>query len=407
MFENENNFHYQEMVRRIAQVTLCSLLLACDAESGAEPQAWVTEDAVGMPLAGLDPQWQERFDAGDAEFERPFREADGLGPVYIRQSCASCHQDDLRGPGAVTKVVAADGTPLPHGNTLRPYVAAGAEHPIEAPTDVEVIVSRRLGPPVLGMGYLEAIDEAELQRVAAEQAATDDGVAGVVHRVTWQSQPNPDRRFHAYAPGDEGLVGRFGLKARLATIDEFVADALQGDMSITSPLRPDELPNPDGLLDDLREGVDVDATTVNLMADYLRLLEIPARPVDEAGAALFDEVGCATCHVPSLRTRADYPIEALADVDAPVYSDMLLHDMGEALADGVVELGASGRQWRTAPLVGLRFQRAFLHDGRASDLRTAILDHRSPGSEASGAVDAFEALSDADAEALLTFVESR
>ena len=395
-------------MKQIALGALIAAPLACTPPDSSDEPRWIVDDAFGVPLADLDPQWRARFDSGDVAFELPFREADGLGPVYIRQSCAGCHGDDVRGPGAVTKMAPVDaGVMLPHGNSQRPYVAAGAVQPVTVPDGVEVILSRRLGPPVLGMGYLEAIDEAELVRVAAEQAARDDGVAGVLHRVPWQSQENPDRRFHAYAPGDEELVGRFGLKARIATLDEFVADALAGDMSITSPLRPDELPNPDMQLDDLRPGVDLDADTLNLMADYLRMLEIPNRPPDEAGAALFEEVGCATCHVPSLRTRADYPIEALADIDAPVFTDMLLHDMGDGLADGVVELGASGRQWRTAPLVGLRFQRAYLHDGRAPDLRTAILEHEGPGSEANGAVAAYEALSDADAEALLTFVESR
>lgn len=395
---------------RIAFIPILCIFVGCvsNADEPADDLMWVTDDAVGTPLAGIDAHWQLRFDEGDALFEQPFREADGLGPVYIRQSCASCHADDLRGPGAVTKFVPTDESiTLEHGNTVRPFVASGATTPIEIPTDVEVIRSRRIGPPVLGMGYVEAVAEAELEHVAAEQAATSDGVHGRVHRVPWQSEANPDDRFHSHKPGDEGLVGRFGLKARLATVDEFVADAFVGDMSLTSPLRPDEPPNPDGQLDDNRTGIDIDADTVNLVADYMRLLDIPARPDDEHGATLFAETGCATCHVPSLRTRADYPIESLADIDAPLYSDLLLHEMGDALADGVAELEAGGQTWRTAPLVGIRFQRALMHDGRAADVREAIAAHGSDNSEANTSVEKFLALSVADADALVTFVESR
>src|SRR5205085_277600 len=116
----------------------------------------------------------------------------------------------------------------------------------------------------------------------------------------------------------------------------FTADAYQGDMGLTSPLRPTELPNPENLTDDRKPGIDLPLETINLTSDYVRLLAIPPRTA-APGAELFERALCAACHVPSLKTRADYPIAALAGIDAPVYSDLLLHDLGDALADGLAE----------------------------------------------------------------------
>src|SRR5262249_52943988 len=160
----------------------------------------------------------------------------------------------------------------------------------------------------------------------------------------------------------------------IATLDEFTADALQGDMGITSPLRPIEFANPDGLTDDLKPGVDVTAESVNARATYMRLIAIPRRTgLADAAKELFDEVKCSACHVPSLKTRADYPLPLLAGIDAPIFTDLLLHDMGDELADGMVDGEAASRDWRTSPLIGLRFNKTFLHDGRAHSIEEAIL----------------------------------
>lgn len=393
-------------------LSLALLLVGCgDPLDGLEV---VGEDPSDAPLEGLDEATLARFDAGDAAFEAPFRESQGLGPVYIRHACTSCHQDDARGPGMVQKMVllGPDGAPAPDqsalafGHTVRPQVAGGAALGVTPPEDREVWMTRRFGPAVFGRGYLEAIADAEIERVEAAQAADDDGITGRIHRVAWRSEPNPDQPYHDIGPGSEGLIGRFGLKARVATLDEFVADAYQGDMGITSPLRPTEVPNPEGLTDDALDGVDIDAATVNVVADYVRLLAIPRRSAPpEGGAALFAEVGCATCHVPSLRTREDYPIARLGGIEAPVYTDLLLHDMGEGLADGLSDGDASPREWRTAPLMGLRHLRSYLHDGRALTVEEAIEAHASDGSEANGVVEAYRALDDDARGLLLGFVE--
>lgn len=390
-------------------MTLWSVWWACAADPLAD-LILVGVDPSDAPIAGLSAEWLDRFADGDALFDAPYLESQGLGPAYIRPSCASCHADDGRGPGEVQKfsVVGADGwpvgDPLPYGHTTRPLLAGGGLTPVLPPAEGALITTRAPNP-VFGRGYLEAVDPEELERLESEQAARGDAIRGRINRVRWSSDARPDTPFHAYGPGATDLQGRFGLKGRIATLDEFAADALQGDMSITSPLRPAELPNPDGLADDHEPGVDVDIAVVDALADYVRLLAIPAR-ADLPGADLFAAVGCDACHVPALRTRADYPIEALADIDAEIYSDLLVHDLGSAYTDGLIDGSAGPTDWKTAPLMGLRFLRSYLHDGRAPTVEAAILDHRGDGSEANAVIDAFEDLSDGDRAELVSFVES-
>jgi CxxC motif-containing protein (DUF1111 family) len=392
----------------------CALVLA-GCHDPQKPVTVVHEDPSDTPIAGASADLVARFNEGDAIFDALYREADGLGPLYVRGACSSCHAEAGRGPGNVQKmaVVLDDGvTPgdqsaLHWGPTIRAQLAAGATTPIAPPADAHVKVTTRAAPAVLGRGYIDAVDEAEILRVEAEQAARGDAIHGRANRVTYQSQANPDTRYHQYQPGQPGLIGRFGLKSRIATIDDFVADAAQGDMGITSALRPTELPNPDGLTDDRKPGPDLDVAAINAMADYARLIAIPARPPADAEATrLFAEALCSACHVPSLRTRADYPLALLRGIDAPIFSDLLLHDMGADLADGLTDGQSSSRQWRTAPLIGLRFQRQYLHDGRATTVEQAIELHDAPGSEAHDALVRFHALGAAEQQALVDYVKN-
>jgi len=375
-----------------------------------------TDDPFDVPANGFTSAEVAQFDVGDGLFDLSLRPYDGLGPLYTRVSCSGCHAEGMRGPGVVQKMAvveadgwspAADQSPLSYGHTIHPLVAGDARTPIEAPAgDPSVRVTTRLPPAVLGRGYMEAVLDSEIERVAAEQALRTDGIHGRPNHVAYASQPNSDTRFHAHQPGDL-VIGRFGLKGRIATVDDFTADALQGDMGITSPLRPTEFPNPDGLTDDLKPGIDVTIDSVNQRAMYVRMTAIPKRAAaDPRGAAAFAASGCAVCHVPTLKTRPDYPLAPLADIDAPLYSDLLLHDMGSLRADGISEGEATGRDWRTPPLVGLRFARGLMHDGVATTVEEAILAHAGPGSEADGSVTAFQALSPEDRALLLAFVSS-
>jgi CxxC motif-containing protein (DUF1111 family) len=371
-----------------------------------------------VAIADISHELAATFHDGDFAFDLSMRDADGLGPLYTRTSCNACHDTASRGPGLVQKMSvvendrvtpSADQSLLPFGHTVHPLVAGGGKTPILPPMDDSVLVSIRLGPPILGRGYMEAIDDAEIERVEKEQGERSDQIHGRINHVTYESEMSADPSFHTYAKGDS-VIGRFGLKARVATLDDFTADAFQGDMGITSPLRPDEIPNPDGLTDDAKPGIDVELSSVQSRAMYLRLLAIPARTDDARGRTLFDQVQCSACHVPTLHTRADYPIDQLADIDAPVYTDLLLHRMGPDLADGLpadpsVDWQASSLEWRTTPLIGVSLNHTFLHDGRATTVEEAILAHGGDGSEANDALDAFNALSDDDRKHLVAFVE--
>lgn len=354
----------------------CALLVVL-AACAPEP-----DTVSGLPLAGLSDAWHARFTDGAALFNHTFTEADGLGPLYIRASCANCHQRAARGPGVVTRLRDVTDAGLPYGDVVRGLTVGGAA-PVLSPDSPDVVSSFRAGLPVMGLGWLDAIAESELLRVEAEQSRRTDGISGRVNR-------------------GHGAVGRFGLKARAATLDDFVADALVTDLGLTSALRPVELPNPDGLTDDAKPGDDVTAEQLRLLADFMRLVRVPVR-ASVGGAEVFERVRCGVCHVPSLATRADYPVPQLAGARAEVFSDLLLHDLGPALADGLSEGDATGAEWRTAPLIGVRFSKTLLHDGRALSVDDAVRLH---AGEATASVEAYRALSDVERNALLAFVSS-
>ncbi|MCS6799037.1 MAG: hypothetical protein NZ898_11000 [Myxococcota bacterium] len=384
---------------------LLFVMFGCGCDEPVEPARTfdrprlVREDPTDAPLDGLSAEQLERFERGDALFRTPYRAVQGLGPLYIERSCTSCHEHDARGPGLVRRIVPAPGLALPFGDVVRPRLAAGARTPLLAPQGSAESI--RLPPAVFARGLLEAIDDAWILAQELAQATTPGPPDGRAARLSEEPE-TPTSVLHP-----PPRLGRLGHKARRATLEAFVADALHGDMGLTSPARPEEPPNPDGLTDDARPGIDVSAQTVALLVDYVRLLQPPSRRThDRRGERLFEQVGCADCHVPRARTRTDHPVAALRGVEVALYTDLLLHDMGEGLADGITENAAGPRHWRTAPLVGIRHLRGLLHDGRAATVWDAIDAHDSPGSEASASVARFRALDRADAEVLVAFVEA-
>jgi CxxC motif-containing protein (DUF1111 family) len=393
--------------------------VACD-EGAAGPEreyTLVTADPTDVPVANLTPAERATFDVGDASFELRRRDTQGVGPIFIRRACASCHDEGLRGPGRVQKMVqlaedgmspAPDQPMLPYGETVRPYSTLDTGEAVVVPADDEnILVTSRLPPAVLGRGYMEAVLDSEIERVAAAQAMRTDGISGRINRVTYDAAMNPGGGFHAFEPGQGNLIGRFGLKAARPALDDFVSRAFLLDIGLTSPLRPSELPAPEGSGDDAKPGVDLALAELLDTTNYVRTLAIPGRGEGSArGRELFDQVKCSVCHVPSMRTRKDYPIAALADMDAPVYTDFLLHDRGPSYADGVVEGSAQPSEWRTAPLIALRFFKAYLHDGSAHSVSEAIAAHAAPGSETAVAATLFFALPSSDQAELVKFVES-
>ena len=392
----------------IAAVTLvaCSDLLTSAAPGG---------DVFDAPLDGLTVSERAAFVRGDTEFGRRFSAASGLGPIFNNVSCASCHSGDGRGrlENSLLRIGSeADGY-LTHlgGHQIQDKATPGAQ--AESLPD-GVAVSKRLPPPVFGAGLIEAIPDAAILALADPNDANGDGISG---RPNW---------VHAqeYVPASEpgggsGLrLGRFGRKAQTSSILQQTVEAYHQDIGITSDFRPTENRNPLSSLPaeaaDHATDPEIPASTVHAVVHYLRTLAPPAPGAATAsraeGEALFASTGCASCHVPALATGS-HRIAALAGRSVPLYSDLLLHDMGDALADNRPDGSATGREWRTTPLWGLRLMRRFLngqaflmHDGRARTVEDAILLH---GGEAQKARTAYAALTAAQRAALLDFVESR
>ncbi|MDQ8164440.1 MAG: di-heme oxidoredictase family protein [Gemmatimonadota bacterium] len=372
-------------------------------------------DVFDAPLEGLTAAEQAAFVRGDAEFGRRFSPATGLGPVFNNVSCISCHSGDGRGrlENSLHRIGSvADGFLGAIGGPQIQDKATPGAHAEPIPTGVAVSV--RLPPPVFGAGLIEAIPDAALIALADENDANGDGISG---RPNWTTS-------HEYVPATEPgggagpRIGRFGRKAQTPTILQQTVEAYHQDMGITSEFHPQENRNPMSPVPaenfDLAADPEVPSATVLAVVHYLRTLAPPAAGAESAaraeGKSLFTSVGCAQCHVPTLNTGL-HAIAALANKPVTLYSDLLLHDMGDALADNRPDGGASGREWRTTPLWGLRLMRQFLngqaflmHDGRARTVEQAILLH---GGEALRARTAFAGLSVGQRASLLDFVESR
>ena len=292
--------------------------------------------------------------------------------------------------------------------TLR-RAARGAEFE-RVPTDV--IVSLRLPPPDFGVGLIEAIPEAAILANADPNDSNGDGISG---RPNFARSPD-------FVPGSEGggriALGRFGRKAQTTTLLQQVVEAYLEDIGVTSDFRPHENRNPMSSVPveavDRATDPEIPASTVMATLHYVRTLA-PSAPgamtaQREEGQRQFSMMGCASCHVPTLRT-GPHPIAALANKEVTLYSDLLLHDMGDSLADNRPDGQANGREWRTTPLWGLRLMRQFLngdafllHDGRARSIEEAIMLH---GGEARRARDAFASAPPATRTALTDFVKSR
>jgi CxxC motif-containing protein (DUF1111 family) len=274
--------------------------------------------------------------------------------------------------------------------------------------------SLRLPPPVFGVGLIEAIPEAAILANVDSLDADGDGISGRPNFV-----PAADFVPTTEPAGGSGLkLGRFGRKAANAVLLQQVVGAYLQDMGITSPFLPLENRNP--LSGTPIEAVDrvpdpeVLESTVQAVTHYIRALAPPEpgpeSPQVQEGRQLFTQVQCSKCHVPEFQTGSS-PLAALRSRTAHLYSDLLLHDMGDALADNRPDGQATGREWRTAPLWGLRLMRRFLngdafllHDGRAATVEQAILLH---GGEAAASQLLFTQLSPSQRAALLAFVESR
>jgi CxxC motif-containing protein (DUF1111 family) len=333
----------------------------------------VTTTVAGDPLPGLTAEQLSQFEQGKVVFNRVFVPTDGLGPLFNGARCAGCHSSPAVGgvSGAVEVHVAQfqSGTCNDLTHLGGPVIQQRATPALTAAMGILLepmpgvgAVGRRTSTDAFGFGLMDEIPEATIIALADPNDANRDGISGRVN----------------YTP--DGRVGRFGRKATDATLREFNDGAFLQEMGVTTPAHPEDLniggqPIPEGVDEapdpELSDG---DAALANAFVRFLA--PNPRRPMSPSanvGKGLFVTIGCASCHVPTLRTGPS-DVAALSNKDIEAHSDFLLHDMGPDLAD-ICRLDANPGEFRTEPLTGLRLNPKFLHDGRATSVTQAITLH--------------------------------
>jgi len=282
----------------------------------------------------------------------------------------------------------------------------------------------RIPTPIFGAGLIEAIPDAAILANLAANSATKQrfGVAG---------HPNSVQGGTVNRSANDGTITRFGWKAQNKSLLMFAGEAYNVEMGISNDLFPqerDETPNCQGGIAAPNDSANISTTAdpvssvlsdIEAFAIFMRMLAPPQpaapTPSTQHGSAVFANVGCPLCHTPALTTgtatmrnrgRSRIPSAAISGKQVPLYSDLLVHHMGSGLADGITQGAAGPDEFRTAPLWGLGQRAFFLHDGRTSNLVSAIQAHASPGSEASQIVSNFAALSAQDQQDLINFLRS-
>lgn len=417
-----------------------------------------TSSAYEQPSAGLSPENFDKHGEGDIAFEAvfvtpPANINPGLGPLFNNASCVGCHIRNGRGlpekgqllvrvsdsQGSKENIATGESATLfdyhpeaevslgnapavegigtqiqdqgVYGNAPEATVtiewqeeqgqyADGTNYSLRSPIakiiqrngkplSPTVMTSLRIPPPVFGLGLLEAIPEPTIRDLADPDDNNKDGISGHPNQVWDVAQ-------------QKVVLGRFGWKANNPNLLQQTASAYVNDMGVTNPMFPEA----DG-------SSDIDQKTLDEATFYSVSLAVPARtllddPQVKQGEKLFAEANCNACHIATLKTGA-YPTKALANQTIHPYTDMLLHDMGEGLADNRPDFLATGTQWRTQPLWGLGLTQtvlpysSYLHDGRARTLEEAILWH---GGEAENAKEAFRQMTKSERDALVRFMRS-
>ena len=440
----------------------------------ATVRAWTNADAFSQLSGNMPFAHEMDFKLGNALFRKSWvaspsstLASDGLGPLYNARACQDCHLKDGRGrppagpddravsmflrlsiPAAssaqeIEDWIATADEPT-YGGQLQNFAAPGhaaegqmqityTEQPVTladgqiitlrapaysvadlgyGPLHPDTMLSPRVAPQMIGLGLLEAIAVEDILAQADPDDADGDGISGrpaIVHSAEF-GRP---------------MLGRFGYKGGTATVKDQSAAAFLGDMGLSSPLHPDPwgdctkaqpdcITAPHGQEPENRDGLEVDALSLDLVGFYARNLGVPARrnvsdPSVLRGKEVFYNLGCISCHTPKYVTHrlTDQPEQSFQLIWP--YTDLLLHDMGDGLADNRPEGRATGREWKTPPLWGIGLTQQvsnhtqFLHDGRAQSLLEAILWH---GGEAQTARDGVVALDSNDRDALIKFLES-
>ena len=358
----------------------------------------------GEPLRDLTPAQLASFNAGKAIFSTDFTPEQGLGPTFNSTACGECHEqpalggsgDEIETHAAVVgasgscDLLAAHGGPVFQAHTTPALKQALGIDSEPIPPEATARASRT-SPSLFGFGLLDAVPDAEILARADSADRDHDGISGRVNRTA------------------DGRIGRFGRKAFGGpTLADFNAGAFVIEMGITNPANPNEetvggKPIPAGV--DPAPDPELSAEALQSVTDFVRFLapppQLPRTAEGEHGRYLFASMGCISCHTPTLYTGPSQ-VRALDRKPVNAYTDLLLHDMGEARADICMGL-AKPSEFRTEPLMGLHLRSHFLHDGAASTIEQAIDLH---AGEAQRARDQFANAGPREREALLAFLKS-
>ncbi|WP_028024095.1 di-heme oxidoreductase family protein [Enterovibrio calviensis] len=445
-----------------------SLSFASEIKSGGDTTTSKQgANAFSQPATNLPLSDRIDFSVGNSFFRNPWVSApastdarDGLGPLFNTNGCQNCHIKDGRGhlplegdQNAVSllirlsipaltdtqkkQLILSGNIPEPtYGGQLQDFALPGEKpegrivvkfdyhtetfadgHTVELRKPIISIadlnygamhpntqMSARIAPPMIGLGLLESIPEATLLAIADQQNKDNNGVSGRPNYVWDVAQ-------------DKTVVGRFGWKAGQPNLMQQNAAAFNGDLGLTSALFADEnCSTGQDLCQRLPNGgnPEVSEKILNFVEFYSQHLAVPMRrnlsdPLVQKGETLFQEAGCASCHQSNLKTAARSNRPALSEQTIHPYTDLLLHDMGEGLADNRGEFLANGQEWRTAPLWGIGYTHEvnghteYLHDGRARTEMEAILWHGGEAKASQQAVLGFDARQRA---ALIAFLKS-
>jgi CxxC motif-containing protein (DUF1111 family) len=457
MYKRQNQRHLQRWAGRMASVGLTlSLSIMLQAQTDLGPRGGAA--GAGGPIPGLGNKEGQNFSRGQDAFEEVASVTGsingtegGLGPRYNLDSCAGCHVHPAIGGTSPTvnpqvavamrdhntqpSFITVNG-PIrearfkwanPPTNTIRDggvhdlfTISGRADAPgckIAQPDFVTALAQNnvifRIPTPVYGAGLIEGIKDSTIitNKNANAAAKVALGISG-----------------HENREGNTGTITRFGWKAQNKSLPIFSGEAYNVEQGVTNELFQQERDETPGCMfnptaedhTSFTSGPPKDVSAdVIAFANFMRFLA-PPTPVTSFGSvkatsiangkALFESlaatgVGCALCHTPSMQTGVS-PVGQLSNQTANLYSDLLVHRMGTALADDIMQGSAGPEEFRTAPLWGLGQRLFFLHDGRASDLLVAIQAHSSSGSEANASVARFNSLSPTDKQDILNFLRS-
>ncbi len=393
-------------------------------------------------------------DLGDGMFESKYVTApapinSGIGPLFNNVSCASCHNNGGAGKppsnnngnfdallfrlsmpgydkhgdavpvpnfGTQLQTQAVFGT-QPEGKVNIVYTskqgtfADGETYTLQQPTytftntymplPAGVLVSPRLPLGVFGLGLLDALPEAWMLQNEDVVDANNNGISGKINYV-WDTRKQTK------------TMGRFGWKASVPTVEQQVAIAFNEDMGITSPLFATENSYNQLQYDKLNDDAEISDSILSCLTFYMKSLAVPARrnvnnEEVKRGKSIFKQLNCNGCHIMVARTGVNASYAEVSNQLISPFTDLLLHDMGDALSDGRPDFTASGSEWRTPPLWGIGLSEKingntnYLHDGRARSLQEAILWH---GGEAETIKNNFKKLPKTDRSALIKFLQS-